>query len=181
MIAFLGIIFFVILSSCVSKAPECDAGYAIIHNYAKKKYKEDNWNLFGIGGSFPDGDIRGLNVSFWVDQKVTLEQARVAIIKAINEFLAQINNDPKAKPYLNHFPFNARDLRFSIVFHNINTSYVKDREVSYVSMIKGSCSYYKYDEKKKGLIEFHEEAYEEAFKIVENSTLTANGIQKSNS
>ena len=74
------------------------------------------------------------------------------------------------KPYLSHYPFTEQGLALGISFDDENQNIVASKFVAIVFAVNGNIYYSSYNHNKKKFQNIHEESYQEAFKIVNNSS-----------
>lgn len=118
------------------------------------------------GGSFM-GNISVISQMYSVyDKKYDVDEARALLVNCTQEYLNQINQDEKIKPYLSHVPFSENGLEFSIYFHKARFEYVDSEFVAGAILINGELHYSSYDHEKKKFVDVHRESYEEAVRIV---------------
>ncbi len=159
-----------LFTSCSEKCPAGEAGYALIQSYAKKIKETEHWYCDGVGGGFDYDRIRVLGTGFEIDNpEVSVDEARVFFVKALEGFLDEINNDLKARPYLVHYPFTCDDVRFGISFPFNSPLFISDVNVASVTIINGKIYYDSYNKATGKLIDLYEEDYSEALKIVKET------------
>ena len=97
--------------------------------------------LAGIGCAFAEDKIRMLDVTFSSNIELTIPIARKLIVELVDDFLREVNENEKLRPYLAEYPFTAKnvkmcvfgkkvkgnnDLLFSVSSRNADISYRKD-------------------------------------------------------
>ena len=134
----------------------------ILNQFAKKMNKEEGLYTVGFGGGQEDGKISLIEISFKIDQVLTLEEGRKLIVNSINELLDIINNNPKNEQFFKEFPASSEIVWISIFGSppkNLNSN-----QIEVVSFRGSSIAYRK--EGPNGryapYVEVHEETFEEA-------------------
>jgi len=131
---------------------------AITGNTAKKLKKQKNLFLIGIGGRMMD-DIQMMAMSFSYYHEVNVEQARELITYAINEYLADINNNQEIRPYLHEYPFTSKNVEIRLFIYGPDRRELSPEKIGYVSSIDGVLEYYTRSDKDHPICK---ETYEEA-------------------
>ena len=134
----------------------------LLNQFAKKMNKEEGLYTVGFGGGQEDGKISLIEISFKIDQVLTLEEGRKLIVNSINELLDIINNNSKNEQFFKEFPASSEIVWISIFGSppkNLNSN-----QIEVVSFRGSSIAYRK--EGPNGryapYIEVHEETFEEA-------------------
>lgn len=141
----------------------------VIRSFAKVMKTEFGLQCCGSGGKMPH-DIEEFKVGFEINRRATIEEARMFEVQATERFLKIINENEKIRPFLREFPFKANRVAVSISFNKKDNNPYTDGSVSYMSLIKGKIYYSAQEPKNEKLYDIFEEPYEEALKIVENSS-----------
>lgn len=152
--------------SCARMPPHMKAGYTSINKHIEKMENSEHWMKEAIGGSFYDGDIKLLTVSFIVlSDNFNIEQARSLMVKGVETFLTSINMNDQLIPHLNHYPFTYQDIDYSI------SLYTPERKwLGFVLLVKDRLCFYKTKEfityESPQTEKVHEEPYTEALQKV---------------
>jgi len=157
-----------ILCSC-EHAPAADEGYRVMVAYSKEVYKNNKWNMVGIGGGFDPEQVRSLRLDFFIfGENLSVEESRNLIVDEIKNFLEKINQDKKINIYLSHRPFTIDDIHLGLVFYTKDFEYIDNSNyVTQVDLIDGKIFYAIYDkESKNKRRSIHSETYEEALKLI---------------
>lgn len=134
-----------------------------INSFAVKK-KEDGFYLFGSGGQMMD-NIKKVHLSFDLQKKVEIDEARVMLIDMTQDFIKQVNADEKIRPYLNNYPFDHMNAEFNINFKDKRHIYLEEGIAS--AMMVGNKIYYsKSNSETSPLVTVFEETYAEALEKV---------------
>jgi hypothetical protein len=100
-------------------------------------------------------------MSFQYFQEVDVQEARELVVYAIKEYLTDINNNEKVRPYLHEYPFTAKNVEIRIWIYNPDRSELPRDKVCYTSSINGILEYYLSSDPYQT---FYEETYEEALR-----------------
>ena len=84
--------------------------------------------------------------------------------------MKKVNEHEKIRPYLREHPFKPNRTMISVAFQDENGRYYIDGSVAYVSLIKGKIFYDTAKSATEGLLEILEEPFEEAVKILQNTS-----------
>lgn len=125
---------------------------------AKTKY---GLTCSGSGGALMD---RVNVISLSLDsreQDFDIKRARRLIIDCSEDYLERVNNNEEIRPYLSHFPFTEKGIRFSISFRN-----PQDDAIKLAFLSQGNVVYSVIDPDQKPYVTKHKETYEEAREIV---------------
>ena len=141
----------------------------ITRQFATEMKQEHGFLCIGSGGSMPY-DVEGIDIKFVIYKKATIEDARELIIMITRRLQKIINTHKKIRPYLREYPFGTNRIIISISFYKKNNSYYKNERkyIAYASHIRDLIYYDKYDLKTDEVIDFYNEPYEDAEKIVDN-------------
>ena len=130
---------------------------------AKKLQKKKNLVLAGTGGQMMY-DIEMLAMSFNYYQEVDLENARELIVYAMNEYLADINNSEKIRPYLSTYPFTSKNIDITIFFYGPDRYKLPPEKIGLVASHHGVIEYYTRLDRDHPICE---ESYDEALSKVD--------------
>jgi hypothetical protein len=141
----------------------------IIQSFANEMEKTYGLVCYGHGGKMPH-DVEEIKVTFNCYQHVSIEQARRLEVKATERFLEIINSNEKIRPFLREFPFKPNRGKVSISFRTADNLRYTDGSVAYVTQFKNIISYCSDEETSPSLITLKKEPYEEALKIVNQTS-----------
>ena len=144
MVKYILVLFLFLFYACTNKesslSEEEKIGYQAIFNYGKK-IQNRGIQVVGFGGASKEGKTQVLDVTFDSDIELTILIGRKLIIELVDDFLKEINENEKLRPYLADYPFTANnvkmcvfgkkvkgnnDLLFSVSSRNANIAYRKD-------------------------------------------------------
>jgi hypothetical protein len=137
----------------------------IMNSFIKNSEQAYDLNCIGTGGKFAK-NVAQINIQFLAYRKGTIEEARTLEVKMIEKLLQTVNEHEKIRPFLLNYPFKSEDLHISIGFRNEKDDYFYDDSIAYVSHIKNKLFYDTANPKTHKLLDFMEEPYDEAVKIV---------------
>ncbi len=80
---------------------------------ANKIAKKYGLQICGFGGAMMDS-VKEIGVDFMVYRPLKKEEARELLVKCVEEFLDDINNDVELRPYLATYPFDAGHITISL-------------------------------------------------------------------
>jgi len=72
------------------------------------------------------------------------------------------------RPYLHDYPFTWRNIELKISFYDQNGRSIPGK-LAYITTVNGIVYYLSYDKITEGLVDMHEEPYEEALRLVTDS------------
>jgi len=107
----------IFLSSC-SSDPEPE--HVILSGKITKKFAEDlkkdkNYLYMGGGGGFQQ-KINLVTLTFRVNEKVTIDQARKMYVKYNEELVKRFNEDEEIRPYLKNYPFTHKNVKVNFIY-----------------------------------------------------------------
>jgi len=101
------------------------------------KYKAQ---CFGSGGAMMT-DIKMLNLSFFIKENITVDDAREIMIFFAETFLTAVNQNEKIKPHLANYPFTSENLGLMVSFLNEDGSRVIPPGLNNVILTHGEITY----------------------------------------
>jgi len=126
--------------------------------FAKSKH---GLSCSGSGGALMDR-VNIVSLSLDSNERdIDVEKARRLVVDCSEDYLKRVNSSEKIRPYLSHFPFTEKGVRFNISFRNPENGAIR-----LVYLSNGKISYSSYNEDKSDLIDQHVETYEKAREIV---------------
>ncbi len=170
---FLGILFFIISSSCGPQEPErVRVSYGLMNAFIQEAKGRYGFRPFGIGGGFLN-NVNELLLSFKKEGIYNVDEARELFILSSQDFLKKINTDEEIRPHLSNYPFTEQNISYTLTFvdernHGINQENGnKDPNIlSYVSWLGKRITYSIYNEETPWYQHIHEESYQEALEKV---------------
>ena len=140
----------------------------VMATFIVKAQKEHGLFLTSSGGALME-DVKAIFLSFGLEKRVKVEEARELYVKIAKELLAEINADEGVRPYLRKYPFDMNDIKLGLSFYDGYPNEVPKEYVAYVFYVKGILYYSKKDPKELGLSDLAEESFSEAVRKVEAS------------
>jgi hypothetical protein len=134
---------------------------------AKKLRDEMDLIPFGSGGQMMY-QIKMLGLAFQYRNPIGMEEIRRLLMKAYNVFNIEINSNEKIRPYLDVYPFGAKNIEVQIVLLKPDGSSVYKGELELIVIREGVLQY-NFSDPNYSLYRVIEEAYEEALEIIQNS------------
>jgi hypothetical protein len=127
--------------------PKHDLQYEInrlTHKTAEKLRKQEDLFACGTGGGMEEGKILCRCLSFQFFHEVDLEKARKLLVRAIDQYLADINASENINPYLMTYPnpFMPKNLEIRIWIYKPDGSSMEGDNIYYVQSIDGILEYY---------------------------------------
>lgn len=134
----------------------------------KRLEQKYNMSISSIGGATKEG-LWLLTVTFnRRGEPMTIEEGRRVIIDCIQEYLKDINNDEKLRPYLKVYPFTIDNLDVAIINSAKDGSLVFDPILELITSRQEKIIYRTRDPADKYKYKYtFEETYEEALGIVQ--------------
>lgn len=118
--------------------------------------------------------IREISLFYSGKKSLDVSQARVLIIKVVNEFLDDVNANHYLKSDLYEHPFPEDRLDITIFFRGKDGKYAKSPKVAQVSFHKGIVSFYKYSQGSFQVI--HQENYQRASKVAASGSSSCHSL-----
>ncbi len=155
------LIFFMLYSFATQEPKHQTISYQVskeVSNYAEKTY---GLQTFQKGVDFQK-NINNLSISLGKDTNSSPEELRLIVINLSREFLKQINQNEKIRPYLSHFPFTEKDITLSIQMKNESTN--SEKVIDYVYFSCGKL-FYSLMTRDGTFTNLFEETYDEALSL----------------
>jgi hypothetical protein len=133
----------------------------IIEKTAKELLVKKGLRPCGSGGQMMD-QVEMLALAFTYNKPIEIEEGRKLLVTAIETFVSTINSDEKIRPYLSHYPFEAKNVDIVIVIRNQDFSSVPPETLCLLSARNGSCRYNVNDAKTDLLKTIYRETFLEA-------------------
>jgi hypothetical protein len=164
--SFLALFFF---GSCEDEAmPHSKEARRVMSVFIAKVQKKHGLFLTSSGGALME-DVKAVFLSFGLEKRVSVEEARELYVKIAQELLAEINTDEGIRPYLRKYPFDMNDIKLGLSFYD---GYLKEPPENYVVYVfnnKNKINYSKQEPKKLGFSRITSEVFSEAVRKVEAS------------
>lgn len=150
------------------KDPEyVDIANSIIENTAEKLSKKYNLEFIGQSESMMDC-IHQMGIKLQTSYPLEKDEARRLIINTTEEFLRDINQNEKIRPFLEVYPFTPKNTSMTIFSSRSDNGIVYDPYIVVASIQKGKVVFKTNDpENRYKYKNIYTESYEEALKIVE--------------
>ena len=151
------ILSFVFFCSCTNKNDTAYLGYGEIISFSKKMHRKNHWDLFGIGGLYQEKTIDIMDVDYNCYERVDLAMARRQLITGIEEFLNDINQNLKIRPFLRTYPCTHQGVRIGILYSKTEKNdkkesiFVAPPYIASAYLLDGRVNYSIYDAKKTPL------------------------------
>jgi len=142
----------------------------IVKTCAAEIEKEFDIDYVGNGGSMPN-DVEKIDVVFTGSRRASLEEAREIEVRAIEKLLHAINNHEKIRPFLREYPFTAKGVGVSLSFENPWHYHYSDGTIAHMFSTKDKIFYDINDPITERLVDYLEEPFEVAQKIVHEHPL----------
>lgn len=133
---------------------------------AKKLEKEKHLYLIGTGGGMMY-DVRKMSMDFQFYHELDLKESRKLLVDVVEEYLREINNSEKIRPYLHNYPFTVKNIEIGIWIYNPDKTDLPPEKISYISALDGVIDYYGEYSGPPFRKVIHEETYEEALKALQ--------------
>lgn len=133
----------------------------ILKESSVKIEKETGLIPFGSGGQML-GQIKMLNLGFLHHQSISIDEGRKLVLFCAHVMLHQINSNSKVRPFLDKFPFQAKNLEIQIYIQNRQGYPFGKDALTVVDLSKGIIKYQTSDRENRRLITIFKETYEEA-------------------
>ena len=105
-------------------------------------------------------------LSFQGCYRLDVSAARRLYIDGVEDLLHRYNTDKVVRPYLHNFPFTLSNLDIALLLENRSGGFVPRNFVASVFNVDNRIIYCYFDEEQNGLLDLHEESYEDAVRIV---------------
>ena len=156
-----------IVSSCGAGRPigKTTIAHNIRAEVAKKIEEETGLSLMGTGGGMMR-QIQMMALSFQCHDQLTIDQARELLIYCSEKFLSEVNSNEQVKPYLQNYPFRAKNIEIRIFIRESDEHPAREGSLAIATSVDGRLDY---DVRQSGLPPLktiHEETYEQALRIL---------------
>ncbi len=113
----------------------------VIGKIAKRLKEEMVLIPIGFGGQMMD-QIKQLEVSFaYRRYPMNIKESRKLLMHAMNLFLDEINSNEKIRPYLDHYPFEPKNVTIEVFLEKSDGSFVNVGDLVVISARKGVFQY----------------------------------------
>lgn len=138
-----------------------DIANRITSCFSQNVKKDKGMSLIGSGGAMMD-NVKQIYLHYAKVGNVDINEARILLVRSVQNLLLRINTCKAIKPFLICFPFTPNELDFTISFEKHNGTRPDPNYVSFVSLSNGRIFYSYYDNKQKGYYKDYSETYAEA-------------------
>ncbi len=126
--------------SCFALGEHCQYADKVMHSYSKKVKKEKNLDAFGMGDELMT-NVKSFSLTYVSERKVNIDEVRPLIVECIEDLLKNVNEYKGIRPYLNDYPFTAKNLEFGIMFMKPNGDFIRDGYIADVTSLYGNIYY----------------------------------------
>lgn len=168
MYIFFLILLFISFTACSSEPIHIKLANEITTEFSKKVRQTDNLILIGSGGAMM-ADIEKFSFYFEKIQSPSLSEARILIVRNIEKFLYSINNNEEIRYYMHEYPFNIKNIDFSIGFVTSKGNFVDSPHIAHVFSCKGNIVYSVFNHSLDKLEQVHSETYSDALNLTKDN------------
>lgn len=119
----------------------------------------------GLGGSMMD-NIKKMHLSLRSKNVLSIDEARIQIVNAIQLYLNNVNKNEKVRPYLANYPFTPKNIEIILFIFREDEEELAVGRLAVVSNYREKVRYEVVKSKYHNEVVF-EESFEEAKRIVE--------------
>jgi hypothetical protein len=164
------------LEPFVDKPPSPRKDVLLVRDINKKTIiklkQEKNLRSFGTSACMMY-EITMLGLSFVYYNPIDVLEARNLIIYTVDEYLDAINSNVELRPYLDHWPFTAKDVELDITILKPNGAEVDAEKLNFVSCKENVVRYYQNKPESKSMPPpLVKESYEEASQLLKDSKVS---------
>lgn len=141
----------------------------LVKAFSKSMKKDHSLVCYGSGGKMPY-DVEKISIRFIAYQHATIQEARELEVMVTEKFVKAINSYEPIRKFLREYPFNVPRTDVAISFYKSDNTPYTDDSVAFVTQFNNKISYYSENASNGHLVLLKEEPYEEAFKIVTESS-----------
>ncbi len=141
----------------------------IVNSFATEMQEEFGLICNGSGGKIPYS-VEEISTGFIAYQPSTIDEARKLEVALTEKFLDKINSHEKIRPFLKEYPFKADRAEVEVSFRKSDATPYTDGSITYVFQVDNKICYCIRNEQDAKIILLQEEPYNEALKIVKEST-----------
>jgi len=127
---------------------------------------KEKMTLAGVGGSSLNHRQRVFDFDFWTEKKLTLEEARILFVQTANNFLKQVNENEKLRPYLENHPVTIKNLELAIGFFGPHLEDLPPPFISRVASTNDKIFYSTWSKEKDFYERVKIESWDEALKLI---------------
>ena len=170
--AFVALVFCLLICSCERNETYYPSEKEHLANIITKKVaiqlkKEFGLIPFGSGGGMMD-QIKMLHLAFDCRKPLDIDTSRQLLVAAVERFVSEVNANESIRPYLDNYPFEAKNIQIVIFIQRPDGSHFNPDGLV-VTSAKDGVLEYKTDDPNGPLFKtVHSETYEEALKQLKN-------------
>ena len=116
------------------------------------------------------GQIKMLGLAFNCHKPLTIDDGRILLIAAVEKFTAEVNANEEIRPYLNNYPFKAKNIYIEIFIHRPDGSHFGSEKLCVISARDGVLEYLNDDPNGPLFTTVYSEIYEEALVKLKRDT-----------
>ena len=151
-----------LLTSCgIFKRDYPEIAHAITLKTAKELYDEKGMSLQGTGGGMI-GNVNHFDLMLTYSPPLSRDKGRKLFIEVLDKYLSNINNNMNIRPFLNNYPYQAKDITLYISFYSPNGARVPPGELDYIVISNGIMRFKTKDKEGRCILTLFEETLEEA-------------------
>lgn len=145
---------------------------AVTNRFTEEMKRNEHFVLSSSGGKNSKTTVEIITLGYDTGKKLDVREGRILLVKCVSKLLEELNASKELRPYLDHYPFSAKGIRFSIHSYDQKREKFGDGALAYVLLSylgqsqKTVVHYRTYDPITDDYITCHQESYEEAEKIV---------------
>lgn len=115
--------------------------FAVVAEKFLEEKRKEGLVVCGSGGSMPDGKITEVFFDFEIHKRVDVDEARKIVVKTVEDFLKQVNENAALKKELAESPMTYKHINFIFAFYDENNKYVLSPYVSCAFCYLGEVRY----------------------------------------
>lgn len=170
---------FVVLAflNLFAKQPPYEKFSDEIREQHRKEILEPLKMRFSILGGGNDAGIKTIHLGVSTKGPGSIEESRKLLIFLVEDLLLRYNTHQKIRPYLSNYPYTTDNLTYKIWYQNPKGTFWiaqddqnPDTEIAHVGMYRGKINYSIVHENSHQLETLYTETYEEAKKILKESS-----------
>lgn len=165
----LTVILIIILTSCSQPPIHVRKAHKVMNSYTKIMKNEGFYHE--LSGGAMRGDIKEISLGYNICKNLNLEQARLFFLNYSELLLNQINSNGDIRPFLNQYPFTAKNIFLSLSFHEPSGEFAYEPNIAYIFINTNNekIVYYIYNRNINKLECVYKEPYQDALRIYQES------------
>ena len=89
----------------------------------------------------PGGTVKLLGLDFQIRGPLPKEEIRKLLIELNREFILLVNSDENVRPYLEHYPFEIKNIEITLFFRDARGMKLNDPHISIAGISRGRLDY----------------------------------------